>query len=280
MTTPAGRREVLTQLADAGLSKRSASRWSPWSRRVAAYTAKQIASDAALLEQMKLMSLLHPRFGYRRIAAMLNESPKRVRRLWEQHGFKLGESRAKRRRSSEQGYERPHHAEYANHVWTYDLIEDRLADGTVFRMLCVLDEFTRECLLIHVARTIRASDVVKLLQSIMETQKRKPKFIRSDNGGQFAGHAVIAWLQQQSVGPAFIDPGCPWQNGFVESFHGKFRDECLNREWFTSMQEAAIVIEHWRQFYNAKRPHSALNYLPPAIFAARQALLPMTSSSV
>lgn len=273
MTTPAGRREVLTQLTDSGLSKRAASHWSPWSRRVVAYPAKKITSDAALLEQMKLMSLLHPRFGYRRIAAMLDESPKRVRRLWERHGFKLGESRTKRRQSSTDLIERPHRAEYANHVWTYDLIEDRLADGTVFRMLCVLDEFTRECLLIHVARTIRASDVAKLLQSIMDTQARKPAWIRSDNGGQFAGHAVIAWLKQHAVGPAFIDPGCPWQNGFVESFHGKFRDECLNREWFASMQEAAIVIEKWRRFYNDKRPHSALNYLPPATFAARQVML-------
>jgi transposase InsO family protein len=263
----------------AGLSKRSASRWSPWSRRVASHKAKLITSDAALLEQMKLMSLLRPRFGYRRIAVMLNESIKRVRRLWQRYGFKLGEGRTKRRRSSEQTQERPHRAEHADHVWTYDIIEDRLEDGTIFRMLCVLDEFTRECLAIHVARTIRASDVTSTLQSIMDTQARQPEFIRSDNGGQFAANAVIAWLSEHTVGPAFIDPGCPWQNGFVESFHGKLRDECLNREWFKSLQEAAVVIKQWRQFYNAKRPHSSLNYMSPAAFAAQQAAVSLAEFS-
>lgn len=154
-------------------------------------------------------------------------------------------------------------------MWTYDIIEDRLADGSTFRMLCVLDEFTRECLGIYVARTIRAADVIRVLQVIMDVHVRKPEFIRSDNGGQFAANDVMAWLHEHMVGPTFVDPGCPWQNGFVESLHGKFRDECLNREWFKSIQEATIVIEQWRQFYNAKRPHSSLNYLTPAAFAAQ-----------
>jgi putative transposase len=252
----------------AGLSERATSHWSPWSRRVATYTAELIASDAELLEQMKLMSLLHPRFGYRRVATMLNTSVKRVRRLWQKHGFKLGADRPKRRRPRTGKDERLHRAEHADHVWTYDIIEDRLDDGSKFRMLCVLDEFTRECLAIHVARTIRATDVTRVLQSIMDKHARKPEFIRSDNGGQFAANAVIAWLGERKVGPAFIDPDCPWQNGFVESFHGKFRDECLNREWFKSIKEAAIVIEQWRQFYNAKRPHSSLGYMTPKAFAA------------
>lgn len=245
---------------------------------MALYDAKLIASDAKLVEQMKLMSLLYPRFGYRRIAIMLNESIKRVRRLWGRHGFKLGENRPKRRRSRSNEDERPHQAEHADHMWTYDIIEDRLADGSTFRMLCVLDEFTRECLAIYVARTIRAADVIRVLQVIMDVHGRKPptdggkpEFIRSDNGGQFAANDVMAWLNEHRVGPTFIDPGCPWQKGFVESFHGKFRDERLNREWFKSIQEAAIVIEQWRQFYNAKRPHSSLNYLTPAAFAAQHA---------
>jgi transposase InsO family protein len=270
VTTPEDRRVVIGQMQQAGLSERAASRWSPWSRRVTLYDAKLIERDAELVEQMKLMSLLYPRFGYRRIAIMLNESIRRVRRLWGRHGFKLGAGRPKRRRSHSNEDERPHHAEHADHVWTYDIIEDRLADGSTFRMLCVLDEFTRECLAIYVARTIRAADVIRVLQAIMDTSGRRPEFIRSDNGGQFAANDVMAWLRQHRVGPAFIDPGCPWQNGFVESFHGKFRDECLNREWFKSIQEATIVIEQWRRFYNAKRPHSSLNYLTPAAFAAAQ----------
>jgi putative transposase len=281
VTTPDGRRAVIGQMRQAGLSERAASRWSPWSRRVARYDAKLIKRDAELLAQMKLMSLLYPRFGYRRMAIMLNESIKRVRRLWRRHGFNLGENRPKRRRSGTDADkdERPHRAEYPDHVWTYDILEDQLADGSTFRMLCVLDEFTRECLAIHVARTIRAADVIRVLQAIMDVHGRKPEFIRSDNGGQFAANDVMAWLSEHQVGPAFIDPGCPWQNGFVESFHGKFRDECLNREWFKSIQEAAIVIEQWRQFYNSQRPHSSLNYLTPAAFAAQHTHTSLTEFS-
>jgi len=260
---------VIGQMTQAGLSERAASRLSPWSRQVALYEAKLIVSDAELLEQMKLMSLMHPRFGYRRIAIMLNESIKRVRRLWHKHGFKLDEGRPKCRRSRTDKDERPHQAEHIDHVWTYDIIEDRLAEGSKFRMLCVLDEFTRECLAIYVARTICAADVIQTLQTIMDKHRRRPEFIRSDNGGQFAANDVMTWLSVRRVGPAFIDPGCPWQNGFVESFHGKFRDECLNREWFKSIKEAAVVIEQWRQFYNAKRPHSSLGYMTPLAFAAR-----------
>jgi transposase InsO family protein len=269
VTTPEGRRVVIGQMTQAGLSERAASRLSPWSRQVALYEAKLIVSDAELLEQMKLMSLMHPRFGYRRIAIMLNESIKRVRRLWHKHGFKLDEGRPKCRRSRTDKDERPHQAEHIDHVWTYDIIEDRLAEGSKFRMLCVLDEFTRECLAIYVARTICAADVIQTLQTIMDKHRRRPEFIRSDNGGQFAANDVMTWLSVRRVGPAFIDPGCPWQNGFVESFHGKFRDECLNREWFKSIKEAAVVIEQWRQFYNAKRPHSSLGYMTPLAFAAR-----------
>lgn len=273
MTTPDGRRAVIGQMMQAGLSERAASHWSPWSRRVATYTAELIASDAELLEQMKLMSLLHPRFGYRRVATMLNTSVKRVRRLWCKHGFKLGEARPKRRGPRTGKDERPHRAEHADHVWTYDIIEDRLDDGTKFRMLCVLDEFTRECLAIYVARTIRAADVIRVLQSIMDKHARKPEFVRSDNGGQFAANDVMDWLSGHVVGPAFIDPGCPWQNGFVESFHGKFRDECLNREWFKSINEAVVVIEQWRKFYNVVRPHSSLGYMTPMAFAAQCAAI-------
>jgi transposase-like protein len=168
VTTPEGRRAVIGQMMQVGLAERAAIRWSPWSTHVALYDPKPVARDAELVEQMKVMSLLYPRFGYRRIASMLHESIKRVRRLWSRHGFKLGENRPKRRRSRSNEDERPHQAEHADHVWTYDIlagtfrIEDRLADGSMFRMLCVLDEFTRECLAIDVARTIRAADIIRV----------------------------------------------------------------------------------------------------------------------
>lgn len=169
MTTLEGRREVVEQMIEAGLSKRSIGRWSPWSRRIAGYQPKLTKRDAELLEQMNLMALLHPRFGYRRIAVMLKVSVKRVRRLWQKHGFRLGEGRPKRRLSGTNTDERPHRAEHADHVWTYDIIEDRLADGSTFRMLGVLDEYTRECLAIHVARSIRAADVIQTLACVMNT---------------------------------------------------------------------------------------------------------------
>ncbi len=149
-----------------------------------------------------------------------------------------------------------------NGVWTYDFIHDRLANGTGLKLLCVLDEHTRECLAIEVGRWLRSQDVILTLSRLMKLHG-KPQYIRSDNGSEFTAGAVMRWLRDQNVGPAYIAPGRPWQNGFVESFHGKLRDECLNREWFRDAREARIVIERWRHFYNHQRPHSALGYRTP-----------------
>jgi transposase InsO family protein len=269
VNTPLERREVIAHLTTKGLSERAACAWSGWSRQMSLYEPAKALSDAQLVEQMKHMSLLHPRFGYRRIAVMLGESPRRVWRLWRRHGFKLGKQRKRTKRGVKKATpsERPHRAEHPDHVWTYDIIHDRLADGTSFKMLCLLDEFTRECLAIYVARSIRATDVQRVLMDVM-AERGTPEFIRSDNGGEFAATVIMAWLTDNHVGPAFIDPGCPWQNGFVESFHGKLRDECLNREWFKTLQEAKVVIEQWRRFYNTQRPHSALDYKTPVATAS------------
>jgi transposase InsO family protein len=266
VTAPLERREAIAHLTAKGLSERRACKWSGWSRQVSRYQPAKALRDAQLVEQMKHMSLLHPRFGYRRIAVMLGQSPRRVWRLWHRYGFKLGKQRVKRISKKAGSTERPHRAEHPNHVWTYDIIHDRLADGSTFKMLCLLDEFTRECLAIYVARSIRATDVQRVLTEVMGV-RGMPEFIRSDNGGEFAATAIMAWLTDNHVGPAFIDPGCPWQNGFVESFHGKLRDECLNREWFKTLQEAKVVIEQWRRFYNTQRPHSSLDYKTPVAVA-------------
>jgi putative transposase len=209
---------VITHLTSKGLSDRAACMWSGWSRQVSQYQPAKALSDVQLVEQMKHTSLLHPRFGYRRIAVMLDESPRRVWRLWRRHGFKLGKQRVKRKPKKAVPSERPHRAEHPNHVWTYDILHDRLADGSAFKMLCLLDEFTRECLAIYVARSIRAADVQRVLTEVMAV-RGVPRFptgtfrIRSDNGGEFAATAIMAWLTDNHVGPAFIDPGCPWQNG-------------------------------------------------------------------
>jgi putative transposase len=135
------------------------------------------------------------------------------------------------------------------------------------KLLCVLDEYTRECLAIEVGRSIRSQDVILTLSRLMRLHG-KPAFIRSDNGAEFTATTVMRWLRDQNVGPAYIRPGSPWQNGAVESFNGKLRDECLNREWFVNLRDAKVVIAQWRAFYNHKRPHSALGYKPPAIVRA------------
>src|SRR5690606_17305406 len=158
-----------------------------------------------------------------------------------------------------------------NHVWTYDILHDQLANGQRFKTLSVLDEFTRECLAIHIGQSIRAREVTQVLSQVM-TRRGAPAYLRSDNGSEFTATAVMVWLRDQRVGPAFIAPGRPWQNGYIESFHSRFRDECLNREWFRSGAEAAQVIEAWRQQYNTKRPHSSLGYRTPAQAAAEASI--------
>ena len=266
MVTPAQRHDALTHLTSKGLSQRSVCHWSGVSRSAARYPLRQVARDAQLVTVMHQVMAQHPRFGYRRVAALARVSFKRAWRVWKQQGFALQPLRVRRRRPARSD-ERPHRATGRNQVWTYDILYDRLANGRQFKTLSLLDEFTRECLAIHVAPSVRAADVITVLRRTMQ-QQGQPHFIRSDNGSEFTATPVMQWLQDQHVGPSFIEPGHPWQNGFVESFQGKFRDECLNREWFTTSQEAQIVIEQWRQHYNTQRPHSALGYKTPAQVAA------------
>jgi transposase InsO family protein len=150
-----------------------------------------------------------------------------------------------------------------NAVWSYDFVHDQLVDGRVLKLLCVVDEYTRECLAIEVGGSLRAQDVILTLSRLMRLYG-KPAYVRSDNGAEFTAAKVMRWLRDQAIGPAFIAPGSPWQNGVVESFNGKLRDELLNREWFRSRVEARVLIERWRHFYNERRPHSAHRYQPPA----------------
>ncbi len=266
MVTPAQRHDVLTQLTSKGLSQRSACRWSGISRSAARYRLQQVVQDAQSLVAMQPVMAQHPRFGYRRVAVLAQLSFKRTWRLWKQQGFAVQPARVRRPRAIRRD-ERSHQATHRNHVWTYDILYDRLTEGRLIKTLSILDEFTRECLAIHVAPAIRATDVRTVLQHTIR-QHGTPQFLRSDNGSEFTATLVQQWLHDQHVGPSFIAPGHPWQNGFIESFHGKFRDECLNREWFTTGHEATIVIEHWRKEYNTQRPHSALGYRTPAQMAA------------
>ncbi|NJM39569.1 MAG: IS3 family transposase [Anaerolineae bacterium] len=261
-------RRAVAELQAKGLSERAACETSGVTRRVARYRAKQPERDAALEVQIRTALNAHPEFGYRQAAGFIQVSEDRVRRLWKRLGLTCAKPKKSRRKIGPSLEPRPHRAEFRDHVWSYDFMHDRLFDRSAYRLLNVLDEYTRECLTIHVNRSIKSEDVIQVLWEVMKTTGRKPKFLRSDNGAEFTAPAVTQWLAAQQVGPTFIDLGSPWQNGFLESFNGKLRTELLKREWFYSIEEAAIVIEQWRLYYNNERPHSALNRLPPSQFAA------------
>lgn len=260
---------MLAQVEDKGLSQRAACRWSGVSRRVSSYELRRPAQDAEYLKKMRTTAKENPRYGYRRVAVVSGVGSGSAWRLWRQYGFKIEAQRTRKPRKKDKlANPVPQQAEYPNHVWTYDILFDRLADGRPFKTLSILDEFTRECLGILVAFSIHAEDVTAFLSTILQ-QRNAPVFLRSDNGGEFTAETVQAWLADKKVGPAFIPPGQPWKNGFVESFHDKFRDECLQREWFSSLLDAQVVIADWRLHYNTQRPHSSLGYKTPAAFAAQ-----------
>jgi putative transposase len=209
------------------------------------------------------------RYGYRRITALLRRegwkaNHKRVERLWRQAGLKVPSKQPKRGRiwlndGSCVRY-RPRHKD---HVWTYDFIHDRTYDGRTLRLLTIVDEYTRECLAIDVARQLNSEDVLERLAWLFAT-RGVPEYLRSDNGSEFTAQAVRSWLAAVQVKTLYIEPGSPWENGYAESFHGKLRDELLNGEIFYTLLEAKVLIERWRQHYNRVRPHSALGYRPPA----------------
>ena len=261
MTTPSGRRAALDHLTRRGVSQRKACRYLGLSRRVACYRLRQPDKDRVVGQRLITASQDVPRFGYRRMAAWLALSESRVRRLWRTLGLNIPRRRPRRRRSGSDI--RLPGAVQPNAVWSYDFVHDQLVDGRVLKLLCVVDEYTRECLAIEVGASLRSQDVILTLSRLMRLYG-KPAYVRSDNGAEFTAAKVMRWLRDNAIGPAFIAPGSPWQNGVVESFNGKLRDELLNREWFRTRAEAKVLIERWRQFYNERRPHSAHRYQPPA----------------
>ncbi|KUY64429.1 integrase [Burkholderia cepacia] len=228
---------------------------------MATYTLKQPEKDRSLGERLMAAAQEVPRFGYRRMSAWLALSESRVRQMWRALQLNIPRRRPRRRRCGNDI--RLPGATQPNSVWSYDFVHDQLVDGRALKMLCVIDEYTRECLAIEVGASLRSQDVILTLSRLMRLYG-KPAFVRSDNGAEFTAARVMRWLRDAAIGPAFIAPGSPWQNGFVESFNGKLRDELLNREWFRSRAEAKVLIERWRQFYSEHRPHSAHRHQPPA----------------
>jgi transposase InsO family protein len=189
---------------------------------------------------------------------------KRVERIWRREGLKVPKKQPKRGRLwLNDGSCIRLKPEHKDHVWSYDFVTARTSDGRPFKMLTILDEYTRECLAILVERRITSDDVINQLYTLFLT-RGVPENIRSDNGPEFTAKAVRSWLGEMGVKTLFIEPGSPWENGYIESFNGKLRDELLNREIFTTMTEAKVLIEEWRREYNQVRPHSSKGYKPPA----------------
>lgn len=228
--------------------------------------AAQPRDDAAVLAQIQDLVARYPRYGYRRISALVNQTrrvnQKRIRRLWRREHLQI--RRVVRTRTS---LPRPARlqATYPGHIWAYDFMEDAVADGTPLRILTIMDEFTREGLAIDVARTTSAERVIGVLTALI-AQHEAPAHLRSDNGAEFVATAVQLWLAQCGVQTLYIDPGKPWQNGKEERFNGTVRDECLNLHVFGSLAEACVRLSVFRRQYNEERPHSALQYLTPTAF--------------
>jgi putative transposase len=225
--------------------------------------------EPRLIREMVALATQYGRYGYRRVTKLLHRrgwrvNHKRIERLWRQEGLKVPQKQPKRRRLwfNDGSCVRLRPA-YRNHVWSYDFVQARTHDGRAFRMLTIIDEFTRECLAIDVARKLTSEDVLERLSDLF-IRRGVPDFVRSDNGPEFTAKRVKDWLERVEVKTLFIEPGSPWENGYVESFNGKLRDELLNGEIFDTLLEAKVLIERWRIEYNTIRPHSALGYRPPA----------------
>jgi putative transposase len=225
--------------------------------------------ESSLAKRIISLATRYGRYGYRRITALLKTegwqvNHKRVERIWRQEGLKVPQKQPKRGRLwLNEGSCVRLRPEHKDHVWSYDFVKARTADGRAFRILTMIDEFTRECLAMLVARHITSQDVIDQLFQLF-IFRGIPEHIRSDNGPEFTAREVRRWLSRVGVKTLFIERGSPWENGYIESFNGKLRDELLNAEIFDTLTEAKVLIEGWRKEYNEFRPHSALGYRPPA----------------
>jgi transposase InsO family protein len=225
--------------------------------------------EPRLVKRIVWLACAYGRYGYRRITVLLHwegwrVNHKRVERIWREEGLKVPKKQPKRKRLwLNDGSCIRLRPTQRNHVWSYDFVADRTADGRPIRMLTIVDEFTRECLAIDVAKKLTSEDVLERLSDLF-IRRGVPQHIRSDNGSEFTAKCVREWLGRVGVKTMYIEPGSPWENGYVESFNGKLRDELLKRESFDTVLEAKVLVERWRQDYNTIRPHSALGYRPPA----------------
>lgn len=281
--SPARRRVCVERAKEAfGVSERFACRVLGQHRSTQRKIAKARDDEAALTADIIALAIQYGRYGYRRITTLLRNAGwvanvKRVERIWRREGLKVPARQPKRKRLwlSDGSCVRLR-PEHPNHVWSYDFVEDRTHDGRKYRMLNVIDEFTRECLAIRIDRKLNSTAVIDVLSDLF-ILRGVPGHVRSDNGPEFIAKAVRDWIAAVGAKTAYIEPGSPWENGYCESFNSKLRDELLNGEIFYSLAEAKIIIESWRLHYNEVRPHSSLGYRPPApavLIQERPAALP------
>lgn len=271
MVSASARRRQVEYARKRGLSLRKACKVFRVARSSWRYESKLAAKDATARTEMRRLAAQYPRYGYRRIRIFLGRagfamSPCRAHRLWRAENLQVPRKRPRRRAATTRP--RPLPATGPNQVWAYDFVHDACANGQQLKCLTVVDEWTHEALAIEVAGSIRSQRVIEVLAKLVSV-RGAPRYIRSDNGPEFVATAVLAWLAGAGIDTAFIAPGHPWQNGCNESFNGRFRDECLDMEWFRTRAEAVVLIEAWRTQFNELRPHSSLGYLTPNEFAAK-----------
>jgi putative transposase len=271
MVSATVRRQQVAYVRERGVSTRRACWLLSVARSALGYESVLAKRDAPVIEAMRELSAQYPRFGYRRIQVFLGRrgmamSADRAHRIWRRARLQVPRRRPRRRVAS--GRPRPLAPSRANEVWAYDFVFDACANGQALKCLTVIDEYTRECLAIDVAGSLRSPRVIEVLSQLVSV-RGAPKHLRSDNGPEFVARAILAWLAETKIETALIDPGKPWQNGSNESFNGKFRDECLGLQWFKDRIDARVLIEDWRREYNEVRPHSSLGQLTPAAFAER-----------
>lgn len=260
------RRDQAQYAMQRGLSRRRACALLQVARSTLTYRSTMPARDQELVGQLRVLAQQHPRYGYRRIWALLRNqgtriNAKRVYRVWCAEGLGVPKRRPRRRVRGHQV--RPLPVDRPNQVWAYDFVHDTCANGQQLKILTVVDEWSREWLAVEVEGRITAARVIRVMQRLIQ-EFGTPAYMRSDNGPELVAQAVKRWLAEQGIQIAYIEGGKPWQNGTNESFNGKLRDECLNLEWFRHRREAQVVIEQWRRQYNEHRPHSSLGYQPPS----------------
>jgi putative transposase len=272
MVSASARRQQVAYLRERGVSQRRACALLSVARSTLGYRSRMAVRDAPVVAEMRILAARYPRYGYRRIQVFLARagyvmSADRVHRLWRQYRLQVPRKRPRKRSAISRA--RPLMPTIANQVWAYDFVFDACANGQQLKCLTIIDEFTRECLAIDVAGSIRSGRVIENLARLISIHG-VPKYLRSDNGPEFVSRAVLRWLVQSNIDTALIDPGKPWQNGSNESFNGKFRDECLSLHWFKNRIDAKILIEEFRREYNQVRPHSSLGQLTPHQFKQAQ----------